>query len=112
MDQAAEIAVLTERQRYWLEHLQACKSSGISIAEYCTTHDVNPYAMYAGKKKLVEKGVLPPSHPARFQRAQIVNSNINNEWRIQLPNGAVVSFAGGVDAQALTAVLAATARLA
>ena len=105
-------ATLTERQRYWLEHVRACESSGISITEYCARHDVKPHAMYAGKKKLVEKGVLPRTHPTRFQRAQIVDSCVGNEWRIQLPNGSVVSFAGGVDAQALTTVLTVTARLA
>ena len=28
------IPVLTDRQRYWLEHIQACKDSGKTIAEY------------------------------------------------------------------------------
>jgi len=113
MDQAAEAKIaLTERQRYWLEHIRACESSGISIAEYCATHDVNPHGMYAGKKKLVEKGVLPRTHAKRFQRAQVIDSSVDNEWRIQLPNGSVVSFTGVVDAQALTTVLTATARLA
>jgi len=111
MNQTAEV-VLTERQRYWLEHVRACESSGISITEYCATHGLKPQTMYAGKKILVEKGVLPRTHPTRFQRAQIVDSCMGNEWRIQLPNGAVVSFAGGVDAQALTTVLTVTARLA
>ena len=105
-------AALTERQRYWLEHVRSCESSDISIAEYCATHDLRPQSMYAGKKKLVEKGVLCRTHQLRFQRAQIVDSCIANEWRIQLPNGSVVSFAGGIDVQALTTVLTVTARLA
>jgi hypothetical protein len=30
------IPALTERQRYWLEHIQACEASGKSMAEsYC-----------------------------------------------------------------------------
>ena len=111
MNQAAE-ATLTERQRYWLEHLQACESSGISITEYCTTHGFKPQAMYAGKKILVEKGVLPRTHSPRFQRAKIIDSCVGNEWRIQLPNGLVVTFAGAVDAQSLTTVLAVSVRLA
>lgn len=28
------IPALTERQRYWLEHVQACQASGKSIVEY------------------------------------------------------------------------------
>jgi hypothetical protein len=46
---------LTDRQRYWLEHVQACEAS----AKYAAEHDVKVHTMYAGKKKLVEKGILP-----------------------------------------------------
>jgi len=53
MNQTAEV-VLTERQRYWLEHTRVCESSGISITEYCATHGLKPQSMYAGKKILVE----------------------------------------------------------
>ncbi len=31
---------LTVRQRYWLDHLQACAASGKSIAEYAVAHDL------------------------------------------------------------------------
>ena len=68
--------------------------------------------MYAGKKKLIEKGALPRTHSPQFQRAQVVDTGVGNGWRIQLPNGTVVSFAGTVDAQALATVLTATSRLA
>jgi len=48
-------AALTERQRYWLEHVRSCESSDISIAEYCATHDLKPQSMYAGKKNWLRK---------------------------------------------------------
>jgi len=108
MDQIAEPA-LTERQHYWLNHLQACEASGKSIAEYAADHDVKVHTMYAGKKKLVEKGVLPRTRPERFQRAQVVDAVSVSEWRIQLPNGILVAFAGSVDASALTTVLSTAA---
>jgi hypothetical protein len=41
---------LTERQRHWLEHIQACKQSGKTIAEYAAEHGFTARAMYAGKK--------------------------------------------------------------
>lgn len=104
---------LTERQRYWLEQIRACEASGKSIAEYTAAHGVQVHAMYAGKKKLVEKGVLPQTHQARFQRAQVVDAVVSsNEWRVQLPNGVSVAFAGSVDARALTTVLNLAASLA
>ncbi len=99
------IPALTDRQRYWLEHVQACESSGKSIVEYAATQGIEARAMYSGKKTLVEKGVLPSIHPTRFQRVQVMEATLSSQWRIGLPNGVSVAFVGEVDAQALTAIL-------
>jgi len=100
---------LTERQRYWLNHLQACAASGTSIAEYAAAHDLAAQAMYANKKMLVKKGVLPSTRPARFQRVSLTGMAAGHTWSIHLPNGASVAFSGSVDAAILTVVLNATA---
>ena len=105
------ISTLTERQRYWLEHVQACETSGKSIAEYAAEHGVHVRAMYSGKKMLVNKGVLPVTQPTRFQRVQVVEAAASNQWRIGLPNGVSVAFAGEVDSRALTTVLNVSASL-
>ena len=101
----AEGAALTERQRYWLDHVQACAASGKSIAEYAAAHGLAAQAMYAGKKALVRKGVLPRTRAVRLQRARVVSTSLGGEWRIELPNGVLVAFAGPVDASALSLVL-------
>ena len=103
--------LLTEQQRYWLKHVQACEVSGKRITEYATENGIDVRAMYDGKRALVKKGVLPRTHAARFQRAQVVDSIVSSEWRIQLPNGVSVAFAGSVDAGALATVLNAAAAL-
>jgi len=103
------IPALTERQRYWLEHVQACEASGKSIVEYAATQGIEARAMYAGKKTLVEKGVLPSIHPSRFQRVQVMEATLSSQWRIGLPNGVSVAFAGEVDARTLTTVLSSAA---
>ena len=103
MDHSSETP-LTKRQRYWLNHLQACEASGKSIAAYAKDHGLKSKSMYASKKALISKGVLPPTR-AQFQRVQVVNTVVANEWLIQLPNGVSVSFSGAVDKGALTAVL-------
>ncbi len=107
----AEGTALTERQRYWLEHVQACDASGKAISEYAAEHNFAAQAMYAGKKSLVRKGVLPPTRPARFQRAQVAGPVVGSEWRIHLPNGVSVAFSGAVDAAVLTTVLSTVAAL-
>jgi len=101
--------MLTERQRYWLEHLQACKASGKSMAEYATKHGVNTRAMYSGKKTLINKGVLPGTQSTRFQRVQVMEAPVSNQWQIGLPNGVSVAFTGEVDAGSLTTVLSVSA---
>lgn len=99
------IPALTERQRFWLKHIQACEASGKSIAAYSAELGIAARAMYGGKKVLVKKGVLATTRPARFQRVQVMEATVGNQWRIGLPNGVSVAFAGEVDTQALTAIL-------
>lgn len=84
MDSAQE-TLLTNRQRYWLEHIHACEALGKTVAEYAAGQGIDAKAMYAGKKVLVKKGVLPCTCPTRFQRAQLVGAAVVSEWRIQLP---------------------------
>ena len=101
----------TDRQRYWLEHIQTCEASGKTVAEYAVAKEIEAKAMYAGKKMLVKKGVLPRTRPMRFQRAQVFDPVTSSEWRIQLPNGLSVAFAGPVDARILTTVLGIAAAI-
>ena len=106
-----ESTTLTERQRYWLEQVRACDASGKTVAEYAAEQGFSAQALYAGKKLLVRKGVLPRTRPLRLQRVQIAGAPVGNEWRIQLPNGVTVSCSGAVDAGSLTTVLSTAAAL-
>jgi hypothetical protein len=105
------IPALTQRQRYWLEHVQACEASGKSIAAYSTEQGIAARAMYGGKKVLVKKGILPATQPTRFQRVLVMQATLSSKWRIGLPNGVSVAFVGAVDGQALTAILHSAASL-
>jgi hypothetical protein len=60
---------------------------------------------------LVKKGVLPGAQPSRFQRVQVMEAAVGNQWRIGLPNGVSVAFAGEVDVRALSVVLNVSASL-
>ncbi len=110
MDVAEEMR-LTKRQRYWLEHIKACEASGKSVSSYAAEHGFQVGAMYAGKKALVRKGVLPRTQVVRFQRAQTTVVSSDSEWHIRLPNGVAVDFSGTVDAGALTTILNTVASL-
>ena len=106
-----EGTTLTQRQRYWLEQVRACEASGKTVAEYAAEQGFSAQAMYAGKKLLVRKGVLPRTRPLRFQRVKVTGVTVGNEWRIQLPNGVTVSCSGAVDAGSLAIVLTTAAVL-
>lgn len=69
--------------------------------------------LYYWKKALVNKGVLPRSRRARFHRAKVIHPDTYRpcDWRVQLPNGVSVSFAGEVQAKVLALVLNTAARL-
>jgi hypothetical protein len=99
------VAALTDRQRYWLEHIQACEASGKSIAEYAKAQEFGAQAMYAGKSALVKKGILSFTQPTRFERVQVMEASVSCQWRIGLPNGVSVDFVGVVEARTLTTVL-------
>ena len=47
---------LSDRQRYWLEHVRACDTAGQSTLEYSKAHGLESRAMYKARQLLVEKG--------------------------------------------------------
>ena len=107
----AGVSELTERQRYWLKELQACESEGKSLSSYAAEQGFHVGAIYAAKKTLIRKGVLPQTSGVGFQRAQMEVASVSGEWRVQLPSGVSVEFSGKVDAASLSRVLNTMARL-
>ena len=108
---------LTERQRYWLGHLDACERSGQTSKAYAREHGLSVSMMYSWRKKLSAQGRLARSRGSveravvSFDRIEVVESGAPVAWRIVLPNGIEIGCTGTVDASALTAVLGAAHRL-
>ena len=107
----AGVSELTERQRYWLKELQACESEGKSLSSYAAEQGFHVGAIYAAKKTLIRKGVMPQTSGVRFHRAQVETVNVGGEWRIQFLNGVSVEFSGSADAGSLSTILSTVARL-
>lgn len=105
------IPTLTQRQRYWLEHIQACEASGKSMVEYATAQGLSVQTLYANKNILIKKGALPGVQPARFQRVQVLEADPGSQWRVGLPNGVSVAFVGEVDSVSLASILNVAATL-
>ena len=105
--------VLSERQRYWLEHVQSWNQSGMRMSEYAKDQGFAVRSMYDAKKALVKRGLLPrsrSSYTTRFEQVQIIESSAESEWRVALPNGSVVEFSASFDEHVLGKVLRAAAQ--
>ena len=82
---------LTERQRFWLEHLRACGSG--SLKAYAEQHALAVNALYEAKSRLKRKGMLD-APAARFVRVQRDTPELSPAlWRIHLRNGTLVEVA-------------------
>ena len=107
---------LSERQRYWLEHLKACQQSSLSTKEYAKAHGLSVSMLYTKRSAFVRQGLLPTqsssSPPTRFDRVSVSGIDpVPGEWRITLPNGVGIGFSGAVDAAALAPVLGVASRI-
>jgi hypothetical protein len=106
---------LTEKQRYWLEHLQVWeKTEGETLRAYAARHGLDIGALYSAKSVLTRKGALTRriQPPRRFVRAELrPEAPPAALCRVRFPNGVVVEFGCKADAQALRQVLEAVGSL-
>jgi hypothetical protein len=52
------ISLLTERQRFWHQHLQRAQEQQVPLTEYAQQHGLSASALYAAKGVLKSKGLL------------------------------------------------------
>ena len=87
---------LAERQAYWLEHLRACESSGLTSKAYAKKHRLSVHALYQARKELRRREALasPPKRPSvSFVRAHAAPAAARERfWQIRFPNGAVIEL--------------------
>ena len=106
---------LTERQRYWLEHLRACEAAGKTMRGYASATGIDARSLYGAKKRLVKCGVLAAekrSGGVEFSRARVVDGAVHSsDCRVQFPNGITVTCSATVDCGALSRILGAVATL-
>ena len=106
---------LTERQRYWMEHLRACEAAGKTMRAYASESGIDARSLYGAKKRLVKGGVLAAekrSGGVGFSRARVVGGAApGSDCRVQFPNGITVTFSATVEDGALSKILGAVAAL-
>jgi hypothetical protein len=103
----------TPRQRFWLEHIEACRTQGGSLKAYALAHDLSPGALYAAKSDLKRRGALSASTlpvpaprllPVHIARGAPV-------FRVLLPNGVVVEVPEHADGRCCRELLACASAL-
>lgn len=103
---------LTERQRFWRDHLRRCEASGESVAAYAARHGLSRSAMYFFRRVLRARAkplsAASPLASHRFVRAGVASATL--PCRAHLRNGVVIEF--GVAGEQLDAVLRSLAELA
>jgi hypothetical protein len=111
----------------WLEHLQAWKDSGLSLARYAREHEITAFAAYHWRARLIKRGLwrAEPSPtqsgvqtpddslrvPLRFARVRVAPETRSRELvvRVQLANGRALAIEIG-EADQLVEVLSALER--
>ncbi len=105
---------LTERQRYWLEHLRSWQGSDETLSGYATRHSLNVRLLYDAKAKLTQKGLLPSDEgaPPEFVRGELSEPAASmTVCRVHLPNGLVVELSDVAGGEAWREVLEAASRV-
>jgi hypothetical protein len=103
-----ETNALTEKQKYWKDHLQRCTDQGIGLAEYARQHDLDVNRLYHWKSVLARrasgvketvKAISTPKDTDSFIRAIVKPASTS---RVVIPNGIVIEFPNGIDETVLT----------
>ena len=101
----------TPRQRFWLEHLNACREQGLSLKAYARTHNLSVSALYAAKSALKQRGTsTSPGAPAP-KLVPVRLAPAASMIRVLLPNGVVVELPESIDPERGRAVLAGASAL-
>lgn len=91
---------LTEKQRSWLAHVQACREADTTMRAYATEQGLDVKAFYSAKALLRRKGILEPKarrEKPRFAKAQVVDGRGVGRCRIVLPSGLALEIGDGTD---------------
>jgi hypothetical protein len=108
--------VLTERQRQWLKHLQACEQAGETIRRYSERHGLSVHSLYSARKRLrglgISLGTSRRSSRVSFAKVSLHEASVGSaHWRVHFPNGAIVEWSAPLGGERAKELLQAIAHL-
>jgi hypothetical protein len=99
---------LTERQRYWLGHLQRCQAQGVSIKAYAREQGLKVSTLYGWTRKLKQRGAWAGDETVAFAQVRLaVEPAARGRYRLAFPGGCHLEWDGPVDEAAIIRLLRA-----
>jgi hypothetical protein len=89
---------LTQKERYWLDHIQQAQTRNQSLTEYAEAYSLNLKCFYNYRSKLRKKGFLEPKPSNPFVKATVSVAGGLNNTLILLPNGIRIEMQCPADA--------------
>jgi len=113
---SATDARLSSKQRFWLEHVQACEAGGETLKAYAKRKGLSVHGLYGARRRMRLAGIVPAraSSEKRPSFAKVVVHEAPAEagrCRVRLPNGAVMEWDVPLTVQSLELLFQAVARL-
>ena len=108
--------ILTERQRHWLKHLQACERAGETIRRYSERQGLSVHSLYSARKRLRGLG-FSFGTPRRSSRVSFAKVSLREasvgpaRWRVHFPNGAIVEWSAPLGGERAKELLQSIAHL-
>ena len=101
---------LTEKQRYWLKHIETAEREGLSPRVYAERHGLRTAQLYYWRSTLRKRGVFETKdEPAEFVPVRVRDTRA--EVRVHLPNGVVVASSQPLSESAWLSVLRGASQL-
>jgi hypothetical protein len=96
-----------DRQRFWVEHVQAAAASGLTLKEYATREGLAVTQLYGWRRSCKRRGLLGQAPAAdRFVPVQVVADPACAPLRLVFPDGLALEFGEAVTEATLRRVLA------
>lgn len=103
---------ITERQQFWLDHIQAADAFDGSIADYARSEGLKPKELYSWKGILARRGLLdncPDENSGGFVRVIAPARPLG--MSLVLPNGVRLEWHGDLGPERLEALVLTASRL-
>jgi hypothetical protein len=103
MEKGLKILGKTQRMTEWAQRVSECRSSGLTVRNWCEQHEINEKTYYYWQRKVWES-ISDPGN-IRFVQipAEAASAGQNTAVRIRI-NGAEAEICAGTDAATIEAV--------